>query len=232
MPTDDSLPPLPYSLAMLVNKLRGQKPANYSYAQTRLGRQPVIYSQDQSQFNQVDSPQDWGAAFSPTWEQKAKLRVDPTSGPLGDPVNALLGQGSPVSVIAPYQSSKSGLPGDVTGTPSGVPLHESVHQFIGSDKLPLDALKASIDPQTMEKMRDALERMNTPGDKFGDEIPARLASGQYSSLGLSPEEGQQLWHTYLDLYQKMNPAKANRLRVYTKNRSVPVDPELSTSSPQ
>jgi hypothetical protein len=216
----DELPDLPFSLATIADRLRSQPPANYREARTRLGRQPVMYAQDAGQYSAVDSPANWGGTFQPTLEQKIKLRMNPAAGPLADPLRALLGQGQPVSVIAPEQASKTGLAGDTSGTPAGVTLHEATHQFVGSNKLPLDILKSKIDPQLMARMRQALEKQNYTGDNFGDEIPARLASGQFDSLGLSPKEGQQLWDTYLTEYSKVAPRRANRLRMYTSGRSM------------
>lgn len=230
MPDQSGVPPIPFSFATLINRLRGQSPANYSYAQSRLGRQPMIYANDPEQFRQLRGT-DYGSTFSPGAGQSFALAADPTTGPLADPVRALLGStGEPVSVIAPYRGAAAGPAGHVATEP-GVPLHESTHQFIGENKLPIPLLYTRVPKDIQEKIFQALTARNYPTDRFSDEIPARLAAGQFASLGLSPEEGRQVWQTYLDLYQKQAPEKARRFQAYTRGRTGNVDPTLSTSSP-
>src|SRR5579864_3453935 len=138
-------PPASLSFSALIDRLRRSAPAKYSYAMSRLGRQPMIYSEDPEQFRQLRG-EDYGATYQPDLAQRAALRANPLAGPLADPVRSLLGSsGEPVSVIAPYQSQTGG-PAGQPGTELGVPLHEATHQFLGADKLPVSEFYTQVDP--------------------------------------------------------------------------------------
>jgi len=204
----------------------GGDPAKYSLAYSRLGRQPMIYSESPEQSMQMTGPA-WGRTYQPPQGAMERtvsggyMALNPTFGPLAEPVHEQLSKGGPVSVIMPYRED----------TPPGVPLHEATHAFQGTDALPLSVLYTKVEPSIRGRISDALTKQGVDPDTFSREIPARLASGQFKTLGLTPEEGRQLWQTYLDMYQKMAPEKANRLRLYTKGRTGNVDPSLSTSTP-
>jgi len=248
LPDPIGLPTPSFSLSTLINRYKNAEPAKYSLAYSRLGRQPMIFSESPEQAKQLigtdlgRSYQVFGKAapFDALHDAAVHgvLTADPAAGPLADPVRKLYEGGEPVSVVAPYKEpvvvgrSKSGKGGRIVeqGTPSGVPLHEAVHSYMGSDRVPVNLLFTKLEPDVRGRITDTLARQGYPVEAFVDEIPARLAAGQFDRLGLSREEGQKLWQTYLDMYTKMSPEKANRLRLYTKGRTGTVDPSLGTST--
>jgi len=216
MPDDSSLPPLSPSLAMLINKLRGQ-PENYEgYAQSRLGRTPMIYARTPQQFEELDNPlhnplrHDYGATFMNRGDLGA---VNVSS--LHDPVAALLSQGQPVSVIRPPEQAVSG-PGGSPGTEPGVSLHEAVHAY--TKGLPLDALYQQLPDPLRNKMTQAIAKAGYSPVNIPGEVASRLVAGQFGSLGLTQDEGMAARQQYLASMQKVAPKQATRLQMYTRGR--------------
>ena len=216
MADNSSLPPLSPSLAMLVNRLRGQPQSFQGYAQTRLGRTPIIYAQSPEQFEELDNPlhnplrHDYGATFM------SRSDLGPANiSTLHDPVAALLSQGQPVSVIRPPEAPVAG-PGGSPGTEPGVPLHEATHAY--TKGLPLQSLYQQLPDPLRAKMTQAIVQAGYSPDAIPGEVASRLVAGQFGSLGLTQEEGLAARQQYLANMQKVAPQQGTRLQMYTRGR--------------
>lgn len=206
-----------FSLASLINRMRGQ-PENFEgYAQTRLGRQPQIYARNQQQFDELTNPlhDPRKSIYGATFMGKGDVGAANVS-PLADPVRALLSQGEPVSVISPNQKPVSG-PGGTPGTEPGVPLHEATHQF--TKGLPLKQIYQQLGPDVQNKMEQSLQKSGYSKDDIPGEVASRLVAGQFGSLGLTAQEGMYVRQAYFTHMQNVAPKQAQRLQMYTKGRT-------------
>lgn len=207
-------PPMSLALADLVGKLRGQQPG---YAQTRLGRQPIIYARDQDQYEGLTNPLHNPArvTYGATFMSPGDLGFLSRQSPLHGATQEALSTGEPTSIIAPYQKPVSG-PGGSQGTEPGVPLHEATHQF--TKGLPLDQLFSQLDSPTQVKMATALSKAGYERDAIPGEVASRLVSGQFGSLGLTRDEGMQARQTFLSNLQQVDQSRGQRLSIYTRGR--------------
>jgi hypothetical protein len=208
-------PPASLDFAELVQRLRGQ-PA--SYAQTRLGRQPVIYAGDEGQYEGLTNPlhDPHKTTYGATFMDPSKLGWASMQSPLYGATQEALKTGEPVSVIAPYEKPVSG-PGGTSGTEPGVPLHEATHQF--TKGLPLQQIVGKLSGSLQTKMSQALAKSGYSDNDVPGEVTSRLIAGQFGSLGLDREEGLQARGELLANMQKVAPKQAQRLGMYTRGRT-------------
>lgn len=196
-------------LAYAAKKLGRQQP-NYTYAESRLSHGPVMMVQDPEQAKAL-----MGEHFGEYLPSMDPVNVSPMS----NEVRSQILQGKPPVVIAPYQAPTYG-PAGSKGTEPGVIRHEAVHQYLSGVKVSpqrLFAVTDKIDPLIKQRIGNQLTSMGYPTTDFGDEIASRLAAGQFSSLGLSPQQGEQVWRSWLSEMSKTDPAKASRLDMYTRS---------------
>jgi hypothetical protein len=215
------MPPSQFSLEQLVNKgaaaagipigaaarLLGRQQPAYNYAESRLSRKPVLIVQDPSQAKGgVLGEKDYGGYLQ---------TVDPwNTSPMSNVVRKNVVEGKSPVVIAPYEPPSYG-PAGSTGTEHGVMRHESVHQYLGDTKVPLGRLFAS-NPALRQTIESNLDKMNYTDKQYADEVASRLAAGQFQSLGLTPQQGVQVWKQWLSELSKTDPKKAARLDMYTR----------------
>lgn len=218
MPSPPGMPPSQFSLQQLVDrgsaamgapiayaaKLLGRQQPKYSYAESRLSHGPVMMVQDPAQAKALMG-EDFGR-YMPS--------MDPTNvSPMSNEVRSQIMQGKKPVAIAPYQEPTYG-PAGQKGTEQGVLRHESVHQYLGNTKVPLSRL----DPNIKNLMVSQLDKMGYKQEDYADEVASRLASGQFQSLGLPPQQGVQVWKQWLSALSTTDPEKAKRLDMYTRDK--------------
>lgn len=172
---------------------------------------PQILAQDQGQFDALLGGSRKGGTLSSVapWD----------TSPLANVVRESIRQRGPTAVIAPQTSQ--GLPRQGY---ANVPMHEGIHQFTGDDVLDTNEFLGKLDPELSSKIKTKLGSMYAQpsvwnlwsGEGFDKEIPARLGSGQISSLGLNRDEAAKVWQLYLSEYKKKFPDKAKTLEEKTK----------------
>jgi hypothetical protein len=189
----------------LVGRLASQIPGA---AQSRATHGPMLFT-DSPLLMDVLAPGDWGATLG-----KASI----------------VGPGS-------TKALDSGRPGDM----QGVPRHEIVHQIMGDTKLAPEDLFKALPPDISERMRNHLTQ-NIPRNQWGQEIAARLGSSgvdypgsdprttQAYTLGLSSEQAQQTWNTYLSLLSKQNPQMAAKLLRFSRPAYQSNEPQLAAQN--
>lgn len=197
------MPNFAQSLLERLSGLLNEQP-KYNYAESRLSHGPMMLA-DPAQYEK----------FSPGHLGDTVQAVGAFNrSPLAQPAREFLSKGQKPIVMGNWDPSST-VPDAYKNKVGQVVTHESTHQLIDQDKLPLNLLYSQIPPAMQGAIHQELTKQGYPPNQFGDEIPARLAARQFGSLGLSDAQGQALWQKYLELYQQVNAAKTQRFRNYT-----------------